>query len=111
MKTCKICGVSETELKINENGICEFCKAAIKSLEVHTRKSCSCELQKFDVYSDEYDWLEVTEWTNGEGIDIHMYIKRGEPKEQTYHFTRGQLEAIMACCSKIGIDIPNYSLS
>ena len=40
----------------------------IKDLKTQGRKSIFCQLDT--AYSKEYDFIEVTEWSNGEGYDI-----------------------------------------
>lgn len=59
----------------------------MKDLEVYQRKSVMCELKKFDILSKEHDFIEVTEWANGEGWDIVI-------NEKHIHLTYGQLDAI-----------------
>jgi hypothetical protein len=42
--------------------------------------------------------LEVTEWTNGEGYDIHISDSEGE---RQFNLTWGQFKALKACIKKI----------
>ena len=51
------------------------------------RKSVYDDLNKYDCLSKKDDFIEVTEWTNGEGFDICI-------NELHFHLTRGQLDAI-----------------
>lgn len=51
------------------------------------RKSVYDDLNKYDILAKEHSFIEVTEWTNGEGYDIHI-------DEQMFSLTHGQLEAI-----------------
>ena len=53
------------------------------------RKSGHDKLSKYDQFSnhDSDDFIEVTEWANGEGITVTI-------KENTYELTYGQLDAI-----------------
>ena len=51
------------------------------------RKSVYDDLKKYDILAKEDSFIEVTEWTNGEGYDIHI-------DEQMFSLTHGQLEAI-----------------
>ncbi len=44
------------------------------------------------------DFLEVTEWTNGEGYDIHISDSEGE---KTFTLTWGQFEAMKKCIKAI----------
>lgn len=54
---------------------------------MHTRKSVSDNLRKFDILAKDSDFIEVTEWTNGEGYDITI-------NEKVISLTYGELEAI-----------------
>ena len=51
------------------------------------RKSVYDDLNKYDCLSKKDDFIEVTEWTNGEGVDICI-------NELYFHLTYGQLDAI-----------------
>ena len=41
-------------------------------MKVENRKSVSAPLKAFIVGAKEYSFIEVTEWTNGEGWDIRI---------------------------------------
>ena len=56
-------------------------------MKINERKSVSDELKKYDHLAKDTDFIEVTEWTNGEGWDIWL---NDRPMSLTY----GQLEAI-----------------
>ena len=58
-------------------------------MEFVKRKSVHDKLSKYDYLSnhDSDDFIEVTEWSNGEGITVTI-------KENTYELTYGQLDAI-----------------
>lgn len=47
----------------------------------------SDELKKYDYLAKEHDFIQVTEWSNGEGYSITI-------NDSTYEFTLGQIEAI-----------------
>ena len=51
------------------------------------RKSVSDDLNKYDILAKKDDFIEVTEWTNGEGWDISI-------NETQFHLTRGDSDAI-----------------
>lgn len=57
-------------------------------MKIDNRKSVSDELKKYDHLAKDSDFIEVTEWTNGEGIDVQI----GE--KPTISITYGELEAI-----------------
>ena len=47
---------------------------------------------------DKGDFLEVTEWTNGEGYDIHILDSAGEKQ---FQLTWGQVKALKKCIKAI----------
>lgn len=51
------------------------------------RKAINDYLRKFDYLAKEDDFIEVTEWSNGEGISITINMN-------TFELTFGQLDAI-----------------
>lgn len=55
--------------------------------EFNQRKSVNDSLYKYDILSKEDSYIEVTEWTNGEGWDITIDNK-------LISLTYGELEAI-----------------
>ena len=56
-------------------------------MKIYNRKSVSDDLKKYDYLSKEDDFIEVTEWVNGEGISITI-------NTTTFELTFGQLDAI-----------------
>ena len=56
-------------------------------MEIYERKAVSDELKKYDYLANDSDFIEVTEWTNGEGWDIWL-------NDRLMSLTYGQLEAI-----------------
>lgn len=56
-------------------------------MKINERKSVSDELKKYDHLAKDTDFIEVTEWTNGEGWDIWL-------NDRPIPLTYGQLEAI-----------------
>ena len=75
-----------------------------KKLEISNRKSVFVELKDYCVMScgterkDKGDFLEVTEWSNGEGYDIHIHDALGE---RQFDLTCGQFEALVKCIKAI----------
>lgn len=45
-----------------------------------TRPTVYEDLKVFSVFADDHDYIEVTEWTNGEGIDVNIEDKSGSRK-------------------------------
>lgn len=60
-------------------------------MEIENRKSVNDKLKKYTYTNDENAFIEVTEWTNGEGWDICIY-DNGNNKMFSLHC--GELEAI-----------------
>lgn len=56
-------------------------------MKIYNKKSVSDDLKKYDYLSKEDDFIEVTEWINGEGISITI-------NTTTFELTFGQLDAI-----------------
>ena len=56
-------------------------------MEFVNRKSISDKLTKYDYLAKDDDFIEVTEWTNGEGYDIVI-------NDKIISLTDGQLDAI-----------------
>lgn len=56
-------------------------------MEFVERKSVNDKLRKYDHLAKDDDFIEVTEWTNGEGWDVTI-------NEKQLLLTRGQLDAI-----------------
>ena len=75
-----------------------------KEIKVTTRKSTFVELKDYCIGSmakdgiDKGHFLEVTEWSNGEGYDIHIYDSSGE---RNLGLTYGQFRAIKKCIKLI----------
>lgn len=59
----------------------------MSSMEIYERKAVNGSLKKYDHLAKDSDFIEVTEWANGEGWDISL-------NERVISLTYGQLEAI-----------------
>ena len=46
-------------------------------VEVNNRRAVFGELKDYCMHSGDHDYMEVTEWANGEGYDICIDRKRG----------------------------------
>lgn len=49
-------------------------------IEVSKRRAVFSELKGYCIRCDDHDYMEVTEWANGEGFDIVIDRKRGLEK-------------------------------
>lgn len=56
-------------------------------MELYERKAVNDSLKKYDHLAKDSDFIEVTEWANGEGWDISL-------NDKLISLTYGQLEAI-----------------
>lgn len=56
-------------------------------MEYNNRKSVNTNLRRFDYLAEDKDFIEVTEWVNGEGYDVTINNK-------AFSFTEGEIEAI-----------------
>lgn len=56
-------------------------------MKIGKRKTINGCLHKFDYLAKEDDFIEVTEWSNGEGISVTINMN-------TFELTFGQLDAI-----------------
>ncbi len=63
-------------------------------MEFERRKSVHDDLRKYDHLAKNNDFIEVTEWTNGEGIDIFI-------NDSAIKLTYGELEAINYLCKSL----------
>lgn len=41
-------------------------------MKTENRKSIHDELKPYDYFAKEHDYIEVTEWSNGEGFDVDI---------------------------------------
>ncbi len=45
----------------------------MKEIEKYKRNAVFAELKEYDCTAKEHSYIEVTEWNNGEGIDVNIY--------------------------------------
>lgn len=63
------------------------------SIQVSTRKSKFLDLKAYCVFAKEHDFIEVTEWVNGEGFDVTI-SNAGGVINKTLSLTAGEFEAL-----------------
>jgi hypothetical protein len=61
------------------------------SINVNNRKAIFSSLGPYCIMADDEDFMEVTQWTNGEGVDIH--ISRNKTFEH-FSLTYGEYELL-----------------
>ena len=67
-------------------------------MEIKHRKSVSESLNKYCHLSKDYDIMEITEWTNGEGFDL--YISSG-PCDEYMSLTFGEFDLLKKLVMKL----------
>lgn len=70
-----------------------------ENMEIASRKSITAKLKTFSPIFRDSDWIEVTEWTNGDGWDISI----GDNKHLSLHID--ELEAINFLCKYLDYGI------
>ena len=61
-------------------------------MKIYNRKSITDKLSKYCVCSNgDNDFIEVTQWANGEGIDITIH---SNGQDKSFSLTYGELDAI-----------------
>jgi len=61
------------------------------SIEVSKRRAVFAELKDYCMHSGDHDYMEVTEWANGDGFDIMIDRKRGIER---FSLTHGEWELL-----------------
>ena len=64
----------------------------MSKIEVSKRRTVFAELKNYCMHSGENDYMEVTEWSNGEGYDILIDRKRGMER---FSLSYGEWELLM----------------
>ena len=64
-------------------------------VEMDTRRNAFTLLKNFEAGVDVTDYIEVTEWANGDGVDVYVSRKKWEDNRR-YTFTYGELSALKA---------------
>jgi len=70
--------------------------------KIENRKSIAVDLKDFCAFGKENDYLEITEWTNGEGYDITFSKEKGDLNLQ---LTYGELDALLKTYSFLNNEI------
>jgi hypothetical protein len=62
-------------------------------MKKYTRNTVFTELTEYDVFAKEHDYIEVTEWKNGEGFDVEI----NGVIDQTFQISYGCFKALKKC--------------
>ena len=73
----------------------------MSKVNLTTRPAANVKLSDFCVFANINDFLEVTEWSNCEGVDINIETKT---KSINFRLTFGELKAINKCVKAIQND-------
>jgi hypothetical protein len=65
--------------------------------KINKRLSISADLSKYDYLAKEHSFIEVTEWTSGDGYDIHISCT----SDRVFNLTHGELKAINKLVKKL----------
>lgn len=68
-------------------------------METYKLKAVSAQLTDFDSFAKEHDFIEVSEWHNGEGYNIMI-------NDRIISLTYGELKAINTLVGLLDIDNP-----
>lgn len=60
-----------------------------KKIEIKKKNCVFVETKEYDVLAKDGNFIEVTEWTNGDGFDIH-----NSREGQTMNLTWGEFDAV-----------------
>lgn len=69
-------------------------------MDYSKRKTVCEKLSKFDVLAKDSDFIQVTEWSNGEGNDICINDNK------MFNLTWGELDAINYLVKSLDYDFP-----
>ena len=72
-------------------------------MEIKNRRCIIEDLNKFDIMAEKNGFIEVCEWTNGEGFDISITDKK------IISLTRGELDAIDFLTKTLDYNVDNKS--
>jgi hypothetical protein len=67
------------------------------SVQINSRKAIFSELAHYDHLSKPNDFIEVTEWSNGEGYDVEIATSLGS----RFQLTHGQYAALKDLITKL----------
>lgn len=59
-------------------------------MKKYNRKAIFAELDEYDVFAKEHDYIEITGWINGEGYDVEI----NSSTSAQFSMTNGQFKAL-----------------
>jgi hypothetical protein len=70
-----------------------------KKISKYKRNAVFADLKEYDVFAKEHDFVEVTEWYNGEGWDVYISTRNDN---KMFSLSYGQFKAIKKLIKKLG---------
>lgn len=67
------------------------------TIETYKKNAVFCDLNDFDILAKKCDFIEITEWKNGDGFDVDI----GGTNTQMFQLTRGQFNAMKVLIKKL----------
>jgi hypothetical protein len=64
-------------------------------MKTQTRKSIHDDLKPYDYFAKENDYIEITEWSNGEGFDVDINAR------ERFSLTHGEFKAVKKLLKEI----------
>ena len=66
-------------------------------MEKYKKKAVFDSLKKYDHFAEEHDFIEITEWNNGEGFDVEINSKLST----RFQLTFGEYDALKKIVKKL----------
>lgn len=101
-KRCKLCGDLYDDWEELTDGVCSFCRRRMKAVgKIVNKKSACINMEEFEpvFYKNSKEWIEITEWQNGEGVDIHI---ESDDKDTNVSLHVDELDAIASLLDRVG---------
>jgi len=69
----------------------------MKKIDSYSRNAVFAELKQFCTMAKEHDYIEITEWYNGEGFDVNI----NSTTQESFEMTWGQYTALKKLIKEI----------
>jgi hypothetical protein len=69
----------------------------MKKIDSYSRNAVFAELEQFCTMAKEHDYIEITEWYNGEGFDVNI----NSTTQASFEMTWGQYTALKKLIKEI----------
>ena len=66
-------------------------------IQSYKKNALFCDLKDFDYMSKEHGYVEITEWHNGEGVDVNVY----NYTDRTISLSYGEFKLIKKLIKKL----------